>query len=86
MSQITAETTGSIDSIAGFKINGNTKQPIADNAYYFVDYSKLSSVNDLMLVLGAIGFNFHTSHPHFESVKRFLDLENPVVPKQQESK
>lgn len=86
MSQITTETTGSIDSIAGFKINGNSQTPIADNAYYFVDYAKLESVNDLMLVLGAIGFNFHTSHPHFESVKRFLDLTNPIVPKQQESK
>ena len=80
MSQILTGTTGSIDEIAGFKVN-NTKSKVED-AYYFVDYSKLSSVNDLMLVLSAVGFNFHTSHPHFEAVKQFLDLSNPVNPQQ----
>jgi len=86
MSHITEATTGSLDSIGGFKINQST-QPYEDNAYYFVDYTKLSSVNDLMLILGAVGFNFHTTHPHFEAVKHFLDLDNPIKPpKEEESK
>jgi hypothetical protein len=81
MSQIIAETTGSINEIAGFKINPTIETKVED-AYYFIDYSKLSSVNDLMLVLSAVGFNFHTSHPHFDKVKQFLDLTNPVKPQQ----
>lgn len=82
MSQITTETTGSIDSIGGFNLN----KGVLEDAYYFIDYSKLNSVNDLMLVLSAVGFNFHTSHPHFDSVKQFLDLNNPVRPPKPESK
>lgn len=78
MSQILQGTTGSLDTIAGYNIN----KGIVDDAYYFIDYSKLSSVNDLMLVLSAVGFNFHTSHPHFDAVKQFLDLTNPVKPQQ----
>jgi hypothetical protein len=82
MSQIKSATTGSIDSIGGYNVKSN----YVENAYYFIDYTKLSSVNDLMLVLGAVGFNFHTSHPHFEAVKHFLDLTNPIVPNKEESK
>ena len=81
MSEITTETTGSINEIGGFKINPSIEPKIED-AYYYVDYNKLTSVNDLMVILSAVGFNFHTSHPHFNAVKDFLDLSNPVKPQQ----
>jgi len=77
MPEITTATSGSINEIGGFRLDGTP----ADNAFYFVDYTKLKSVEDLILILGAVGFNFHTSHPHFDLVKPFLDLENPIQPK-----
>jgi hypothetical protein len=49
-------------------------------AFYAVDFTKMNSVNDLVLILAAMGLTFHTTHPHFNSVKRFLALDNPIVP------
>jgi hypothetical protein len=73
------ETTGSLNEIGGIKIDPSIESS-DEGAYYFVDYSKLASVNDLMIILSAVGFNFHTTHPHFDAVKPFLDLEHPVKP------
>jgi hypothetical protein len=50
------------------------------DAFYAVDFSTLTSVNDLVLLLAAMGITFHSSHPHFNSVKKFLALENPIIP------
>lgn len=52
--------------------------PIDDNSLYLVDFSKISSVNDLVLILASMGISFSTQHPHFEQVKPFLNLENPI--------
>lgn len=53
---------------------------INPNAFYAVDFSKMNSVQDLVLVLAAMGLTFHASHPHFDSVKRLLALDNPIIP------
>jgi hypothetical protein len=50
------------------------------DAFYAVDFSTLTSVNDLVLLLAAMGITFHSSHPHFNSVKKFLALDNPIIP------
>jgi hypothetical protein len=50
------------------------------DAFYVVDFTKLESVNDLILLLAAMGITFHSSHPHFNSVKKFLALDNPIIP------
>lgn len=56
---------------------------IVDDAYYPIDFSKLTSVNDLMIILACMGFTFHTSHPKFDTVKPFLATDSPItVPKQ----
>jgi len=52
---------------------------IADpNALYLVDFSKMDSVNDLVVILSAMGISFAGSHPHFEVVKPFLNLDQPI--------
>jgi len=48
------------------------------NALYVVDFSKITSVNDLVLILASMGISFSATHPHFEQVKQFLNLDNPI--------
>jgi hypothetical protein len=54
------------------------------NALYLVDFTKLNNVNDLVLVLSAMGISFAGSHPHFELVKPFLNLNQPIFMQPQE--
>jgi hypothetical protein len=58
-------------------LNGNR---VIEDGFYAVDFSKLQSVNDLVMILACIGFTFHTTHPMFGNVKSFLDLDNPITP------
>lgn len=56
---------------------------IQPNKAYLVDFSKLNSVNDLVLVLSAMGISFPSSHPFINEIKPFLNLENPIdIPQQ----
>jgi len=64
-----------------FKIEKGTldgKPPINPNALYLVDFTKIASVNDLVLILASMGISFPANHPHFEQVKAFLNLDNPI--------
>jgi hypothetical protein len=67
-------------------------QQVDENALYLIDFTKITSVNDLVLILASIGFSFSSRHPHFEQIKGFLNLDNPipsnqpVAPKQEEMK
>lgn len=53
---------------------------IDKNAAYLVDFSKLTSVNDLVLILSCMGFTFVGSHPYIDQIKQFLNLDNPIYP------
>lgn len=55
-----------------------TQPTINPNALYVVDFSKIESVNDLVLILASMGISFSATHPHFEQVKQFLNLDNPI--------
>jgi len=48
------------------------------NAVYLIDFTKITSVNDLVLILASIGFSFSPYHPNFEQLKPFLALDNPI--------
>jgi hypothetical protein len=61
--------------------NEQTKEvetQIDENSVYLVDFSKITSVNDLVLIFAALGLSFSPKHPHFPVIKGFLDLENGV--------
>lgn len=47
-------------------------------ALYLVDFSKITSVNDLVLIFAAMGISFSPAHPHFAAVQQFLALDNPI--------
>lgn len=57
--------------LAGTEIN--------KDALYFVDWEKLSGVEDLVLIFASMGLSFSGRHPHFETIKHLLDLSNPIV-------
>jgi hypothetical protein len=63
-------------------LNGETNK-IEEGKAYLVDFSKLNSVNDLMVVLSGLGITYPYNHPLIEHLKPFLNLENPIdIPKQ----
>ena len=62
--------TGSLDFT--IKKDENTE------TFYYVNFSKLTNVNDLMLVLASMGFGISDKNPGFENIKQFLDLDKPV--------
>jgi hypothetical protein len=67
-------------------LTGTVKDIKEDHAY-LVDFSKLTSVNDLIMVLSAMGISFPGNHPFIENIKPFLNLDNPFPlqqPKQPE--
>lgn len=67
-------------------LNGTVKNIKEDHAY-LVDFSKMQSVNDLIMVLSAMGISFPGNHPYIETIKPFLNLDNPFPlqqPKQPE--
>ena len=51
---------------------------IDENKAYMVDFSKLQSVNDLMIVLSGLGITYPGNHPLIQHLKPFLNLENPL--------
>lgn len=64
------ETTGSLDPTKETKLNQET--------FYYINFSKLSNVNDLVLVLSSMGFGISDRNPNFDAIKDFLDLDKPV--------
>ena len=61
------------------------KIELQENKAYVVDFSKLNSVQDLMIVLSGLGITFPWDHPLIEHLKPFLNTETPIdmIPKQQ---
>ena len=65
-------------------ISSEGKEPQVDpKAVYLIDFSTLESVNDLILIISALGISFSPTHPHWELIKRFANLDNPIYPNQQ---
>lgn len=60
-----------------------TPTEIDPNKAYLVDFSKLESVNDLVLILSGLGITFPGNHPIIPHIKKFLNTETPIeLPKQ----
>jgi hypothetical protein len=66
------QVTGSLDLPKIKRIDEN------EEIFYFVDFTKMKSVNDLVKVLATMGFGISDKNPHYDSIKEFLDLDKPV--------
>lgn len=68
-----------IDFNKEFKINSQFTPNVPDEEiFYFIDFTKLTNVNDLIVVLQALGLGLSNKHPHFNLLQSFLDLNKPV--------
>lgn len=63
---------------------GESVNQVDPNALYLIDFTKMNSVNDLVLILSCMGISFSGQHPHIEKVKDFLDLAHPIPMQQQQ--
>lgn len=54
------------------------KQEVDPNSVYMVDFSKMTSVNDMVLILASMAIAFPGNHPNIEALKPFLNLDNPI--------
>jgi len=60
-----------------------TEPKIDPNSIYMVDWTKMQSVNDMVLVLASMAIAFPGNHPNIEMIKHLLNLEQPVPQPQQ---
>jgi hypothetical protein len=76
MSQITSAVSGS----SFLDINGvlNPGQTPQSDKAYMIDWTKLTSVNDLVLILSMLGIAFPGNHPGIIQIKQFLDFNSPI--------
>ena len=51
---------------------------VDENAIYMVDWSKMTSVNDMILILASMAIGFPGNHPNIQALKPFLNLQNPI--------
>jgi hypothetical protein len=63
-----------------------TQPQIDPNSIYMVDWSKMQSVNDMVLILASMAIAFPGSHPNIEGIKHLLNLEQPIPQGQPQQK
>ena len=80
MAQILTPVSGSQNSILNTDGSQKTEPTINPAGYYFIDWRKLTKIEDLIIILDAVGFNFSPANPRFENVKPFLNLDSPQIP------
>jgi len=56
---------------------------VDETAVYMVDWSKMTSVNDMVLILASMAIGFPGNHPNIQQLKPFLNLQNPITPQGQ---
>ena len=83
MSELNFEPENKFHAVSGstfIDINGELNvgpTPDATKAY-MIDWTKLKSVNDLVLILQMLGIAFPGNHPGISQIKNFLDFNNPI--------
>ena len=54
------------------------KTEVMEGYMYMIDFTKLTSVNDLILILASMGIVFPFDHPNIGQLGKFLNLNNPI--------
>ena len=55
-----------------------TELLVDETSIYMVDWSKMTSVNDMILILASMAIGFPGNHPNIQALKPFLNLQNPI--------
>ena len=53
------------------------------NSLYFIDWEKVTNVNDLMVIIASMGISFSPHHPAWDRISGFVDYSNPIPLPQQ---
>ncbi len=68
-------------------ISLNIETPEADaNSLYLIDWSKVTDINDLFIIIASLGVSFSPLHPSWTRIKHLMDYENPVPNPQMQGK
>lgn len=72
-------------------LNGVEEKQLDPNQVYMIDWSRMSTVHDLILILASMGMAFPGNHPNIQALKPFLNLDKPIpmmgeAPKAEENK
>ena len=59
---------------------------IDKDALYFIDWSRLSNVNDLVLIIASLGITMSPMHPAWDQIEHLMDLSRPVKPGEPQTK
>lgn len=83
MSQTILQSENQFQAVSGstfININGalNTEQTPDATKAYMIDWTKLTSVNDLVLILQMLGIAFPGNHPGISQIQKFLDFQNTI--------
>jgi hypothetical protein len=63
-------------------LNFGEKPKVDPKAVYLIDFSRLESVNDLILIISSLGISMSPTHPHWGLIEKFANLDNPIYPNQ----
>ena len=55
---------------------------IDKDALYFIDWSKLKDINDLIMIIASLGISMSPMHPAWKQIEHLMDLDRPVKPGQ----
>ena len=55
---------------------------IDKDALYFIDWSKLKDINDLIMIIASLGISMSPMHPAWSQIEHLMDLSRPVKPGQ----
>ena len=51
---------------------------IDKEALYFIDWSKLKDINDLVLIIASLGISLSPTHPAWSQIEHLMDLDRPI--------
>lgn len=61
-----------------------TPKNIDPKAIYLINWSKIEKVEDMIMIFAAMGISFGGTHPMIQAVAKFLDLDKPIYPNEQQ--
>lgn len=83
MAEYNFQPDNQLEPVSGstfININGelNVGQTPDATKAYMIDWTKLTSVNDLVLILQMLGIAFPGNHPGIKEIAKFIDFNNPI--------
>jgi hypothetical protein len=56
----------------------NLDRQVDKEALYFIDWSKLKDINDLIMIIASLGISMSPLHPAWSQIEHLMDLSRPI--------